>query len=290
MKRDNQLQLVAFKSNLSIKICILFGSMLIMLVVVGFLSGIISRIGFNQRNQFLIASTFQNCMVFILPAWLVARLCYSNAPQYLGLTKKTYFTEYLGVAILLICMTPALNMIIDWNENLQFPDSMSYITEKFRNWESAAAKTTEMILADSSPWGLISGVLIIGVLTGFAEEMFFRAGLQRAFYTSGWNVHLSIWTAAFIFSVLHFQFYGFVPRLLLGALFGYLYYYSGSILISSFAHTLNNSIVVISAWLVSNGFISNSIEELTLNPTIIISSAVITVILLLFFSKKLWQK
>lgn len=92
--------------------------------------------------------------------------------------------------------------------------------------------------------------------------MFFRAGLQKALTSSGLNHHLAIWTAAFIFSAVHFQFFGFVPRLLLGALFGYLYCYTGSIWIAATAHALNNSLVVLSAWLTARGVVDVRFDEI----------------------------
>jgi hypothetical protein len=70
--------------------------------------------------------------------------------------------------------------------------------------------------------------------------------------------HSAIWITAFIFSTMHFQFYGFIPRLLLGAFFGYLAFWSRSLWLPIFAHTLNNSMVVISTWLIKQN--TNAID------------------------------
>ena len=50
---------------------------------------------------------------------------------------------------------------------------------------------------------------------------------------------------AFIFSFIHFQFYGFIPRLLLGALLGYALLWSGNIRYSMIMHGTNNALSVL---------------------------------------------
>ena len=101
---------------------------------------------------------------------------------------------------------------------------------------------------NSSVPALIVNILIIGVGAGVAEEILFRGCFQRLLVTGGINHHVAIWCVAFIFSAIHFQFFGFVPRMLLGAYFGYLMYWSKSVWIPAIAHTLNNTMVVITAW------------------------------------------
>lgn len=59
------------------------------------------------------------------------------------------------------------------------------------------------------------------------------------------NNHLAVWVTAFIFSFIHFQFYGFIPRLLLGALLGYVLLWSGNIRYSMIMHGTNNALSVL---------------------------------------------
>ncbi|MDE6177435.1 MAG: CPBP family intramembrane metalloprotease, partial [Paramuribaculum sp.] len=92
---------------------------------------------------------------------------------------------------------------------------------------------------------LIISVIIIGVLAGVSEELFFRGTLQRLLITRPMPPHIAIWLTAVIFSLVHFQFFGFVPRVLLGAFFGYLAWWSGSVWLPAIIHAVNNSVVVI---------------------------------------------
>ena len=96
---------------------------------------------------------------------------------------------------------------------------------------------------------LIIMILIVGVLTGIGEEFVFRGVLQRLFLDKFRNPHIAVWITAVIFSAVHFQFYGFVPRMLLGAFFGYLLVWSGNIWLPIIAHALNNSFSVAGAYI-----------------------------------------
>ncbi len=256
------------KLNLFRKLCILFVSFFTLLCFAGLLQGGLLTTSLSQRTVLLIGSVMQNLMAFILPAVIVAWLSKPSAPmRYLGATTAVSWKWIAAAVVLFILMLPALNQIIFWNAHFTFPSSMSGIETTMREWEQNAAEMTEVILAGNSWSTLISGVLIVGVITGIAEETFFRAGLQKAFTSAGVNPHIAVWGAAFIFSAVHFQFFGFIPRLLLGAMFGYLYYYSGSLWTAAFVHALNNSIVVVCSWLSARGAGAVNPEQIGVSST-----------------------
>lgn len=263
MNTDNASRTTLMAPTLANRLGTLLMTFFVMIIIVGLSKGVIDYLaGGSVRNAFLVSSCLQNILAFIFPAWLAAYLCSTDASRYLGLSQPVRSMQFIGVIALLVIMTPAMDFIVNWNSGMKLPESMHSLEQTMRDWEEAAARTTAMILGDSSVWGLVSGVLIVGLLTGFAEEMFFRAGIQRAMTSAGINAHVAIWTTAVIFSAVHFQFFGFIPRVLLGAVFGYLYMYTGSVLVSAWAHALNNSTVVISAWLMARGITSVEIERM----------------------------
>ena len=144
-----------------------------------------------------------------------------------------------------------MNRLVAWNESIHLPASWSGLESVLRDSENAAQAMVQQIMGGSTVWDLIAAILIVGVLTGIAEELFFRGALQRLLQSKFGNKHLAIWSAAFIFSAVHLQFFGFFPRLLMGAYFGYLVVWSGSLRLSMFAHALNNSLVVLNFWLLN---------------------------------------
>ena len=147
-----------------------------------------------------------------------------------------------------------MNFIVHCNESIAFPEAFHDIEIQLKSMEESSQKSIEILLGfntSTSIVNLIISILIIGILAGLSEELFFRGALQNIFRTSSMKYHSAIWVTALIFSAMHFQFYGFIPRLLLGAFFGYLAFWSKSLWLPIFAHVLNNSMVVISTWLIS---------------------------------------
>jgi membrane protease YdiL (CAAX protease family) len=134
------------------------------------------------------------------------------------------------------------SVFIEWNVNVDLPDGAF---EKWaREFEDRAMETTKYLTSFSNVGQYLVAVLVIAVFAGIGEELVFRGILQNELQRSFRNHHAAIWVAAIIFSVFHVQFYGLVPRILLGALFGYLYYWSGNLMVPIFAHFVNNFFAV----------------------------------------------
>ncbi|MDE7181120.1 MAG: CPBP family intramembrane metalloprotease [Muribaculaceae bacterium] len=252
---------VLIRPTLGNKIATLLISVFVMMITVGLLNNLLAGSGLSERNSFLIGSALQNIFAFIFPAYLTAFLFSRGASEYLGLSTRLTSFQIAAALFFLVIIGPFLNLVIEWNASLHLPDSMSAVETSWREMEDNAARISDTILRDSSWWGLISGILFVGCLTGFAEEALFRGGLQKAFTMSGINQHVAVWAVAFIFSAVHLQFFGFVPRLILGAVFGYAYYYSGSLWVSAAMHAFNNSSVVVMQWLLARHVVSVNADE-----------------------------
>ena len=115
--------------------------------------------------------------------------------------------------------------------------------------EDQVDNTIDLLMGGTGVKDLIFSILLIGVLTGISEELFFRGALQGLFASTKLNKHLAVWITAIIFSAMHFEVYGLLPRMLLGAFFGYLLWWTGSLWIPIFAHALNNSVVCVMTWI-----------------------------------------
>lgn len=248
------------KLTLMTRFCIVIAVFFIAFIAVSIFGSILNSVdAISERTRILTISAVQNIVVFILPAWVGARLESRQPMNKLSLTRCPRLQTIFGIIAIYVLALCALNQIVYWNDNMSLPSSMSEFEHTLRTWEDNSRALTGVLLSDSSVGGLISGILIIGCLTGLSEELFFRAGIQRMLSES-MSRHAAIWVSALIFSAMHFQFFGFVPRLLLGAFFGYLYTWSGTIWSSAFAHILNNSIVVLSSWLMARGVDNADLE------------------------------
>lgn len=215
----------------------------------------------GSREGMLASSVAQNIVTF-LGAALMASFFLSNRPfQFLGLNVAPRGMTAFNIVMCLILGMPFLNEVVWLNTQMHFPQALSGIENWMRSLEDMAGKQVDTLLGVRSLGGLIVNIFIIGVLTGFCEEIFFRGTLQRCLASHGTDRHVAIWMAALIFSLLHFQFFGFVPRLLLGAFFGYVFTWTGSIYACAFAHALFNSLTVAMVWLTNHGCHADAIEK-----------------------------
>lgn len=176
--------------------------------------------------------------------------------------------------------------VVEWNAGIHFPDALRSFEEWARMNEDQRAEMTTFMTTFTSTGDLMLALLVIAIIPAIGEELVFRGLFQNELgYITG-NAHLSIWLAALLFSAFHVQFFGFVPRLLLGVLFGYLYLWSGSLLIAMFAHFVNNAFAVLSLYFYQMGAIDVSPEEPTaMSLPVVLFAAAMTALLLVGFRK-----
>lgn len=137
---------------------------------------------------------------------------------------------------------------IEWNEGIQFPEFMAGFEEWARTTEEQLAEATKYFTSFNNVGEYLFAMLVISILPGIGEELMFRGVLQNSFQRWTKNPHIAIWVSAFIFGAIHMQFFGLVPRMMLGAVFGYLYVWSGNIWYPIIAHAINNGIGVTIAY------------------------------------------
>ena len=176
--------------------------------------------------------------------------------------------------------------IIEWNESFVFPDGFQELESLLRDQEEKALVMTQLLTTFDSFGYTLFAFFVIAIIPGFGEELLFRGILQNQLYRISQNSHLAIWISAFIFSAIHMQFYGLVPRMLLGALFGYLYIWSGSIWIPMIAHATNNGFTVIMMYLHQQNIVQTDIEEIEPNPFMALPSILLCGLLIFVFYRK----
>jgi len=225
---------------------------LFLLIIAGVLLPFIPRFVSRPESAVRIAAVIQDLLVFILPAIGTAMVVTRLPAKLLAVDKWPRPTILLLSVAVLLCSIPAMNWIIEWNKEWHLPESMADVERFFRQLENSAQATTDLLMRGASIPAMIVSVLIVGVLAGFSEELFFRGAFQRILSMTNMNHHLIIWLVAFIFSAFHFQLFGFLPRMLLGGFFGYLLWWSGSLWLPILLHIINNTLVVITEYISTN--------------------------------------
>lgn len=193
--------------------------------------------------------------IFILPPLVAAYFISYNISDYLKINKSASVNSYFLAILAMVVSLPLINLAIELNENLNLPEMLKGVEDWMRGTESKAAELTEAFLHTKTINGLMVNIFMIALLPAIGEELFFRGYLQRIFGEWLKNSHVAIFITAIIFSTFHMQFFGFLPRALLGVMLGYLFHWSGSLWLSVVAHFFNNAAAVIVAYLHFNGYI-----------------------------------
>ena len=201
---------------------------------------------------------------FLVPPLLLSITEKKNPAKFYGLKWPDF--KLLGIVFLIMLVSmPIMELTAMLNQKMVLPELLKPIEEWMKSKEDEAMQTTLLLLKMNSIKELLMNLFMIALLPAVAEELMFRGGVQRTF--SRWfnNPHVAIWTSAIIFSAIHMQFYGFVPRLLLGAGFGYIYYFSGNLWYAMLGHFLNNAYAVCAAWYMQKNNIPLSATDSTID-------------------------
>ena len=188
---------------------------------------------------------FQSTAMFLLPPLCVAYLWSQEPMKWLKVSEFQSF-KVSGIAILLMLVAlPAINLLSYWNQQMSLPAFLEPLEQWMKTSEESAKVLTEQFMQATTFGGLIINILLMALLPALGEELTFRGVLMNFFEVKGKRVHLAIWCTAILFSAIHLQFYGFIPRMLMGALFGYMLVWTGSLWVPILMHFTNNAAAVL---------------------------------------------
>ncbi len=229
--------------------------------------------------------------IFIFAPLLFFILVEKNSFRKLGLDYNPFTINYLLIVILMLIALPGINYTHALNQALHLPAWLSGPEKWMLDKEEAANRLTDAFLGLKSPSDLFWNIIMFGLLPAVGEELFFRGALFSILREWTKRINLTIFITAFLFSAIHLQFYGFLPRFLLGLGFGYLFYFTGSLWAPMLAHFVNNTLAVVAAYLFSIGKSSVNYSELGSvdNVTISVVSIVLTIILFKIISQRNWS-
>ncbi len=230
--------------------------------------------------------TVQAIGLFILPPLILAYLYQGSISKYLYLNKSFQGSSFLMVIVLMVFMMPFINFTAELNSRLSLPGWLSDIEQWMRNSEEEAARLTEAFLNVKTIPGLAFNLFMVAFLPAIGEELLFRGVIQKIFTRMTRNHHWGIWISAILFSAMHMQFFGFIPRMVLGAVFGYLLVWSGSMWLPMLGHFLNNAIAVTAMFLVNNGTIGEGVEDYGSTSYYAATISLVIIAALLFLIKR----
>jgi len=255
----------------------------LMLVVFGAVLGSLLAfvvMGFGSMsdiNGLRVGQICSQVVGFVLPPLFYAFLMKEKPINYLGF-KKMPLVALLGVAAMFTVL-PFNSMITEWNESFTLPESMAKIEESFRKTQDMADALMDKLLSVDNIGGLMINILMIGLLAAVGEELLFRSVIQPFMIRICKNALVGILITSVLFSAMHFEFYGFIPRIILGMMLGYMFYITGSIWSSMLMHFVNNATIVVLYYLNFNKIIELDVDNFgsSENVFVIIGSLFVTV-------------
>lgn len=191
----------------------------------------------------------QSMGLFVVPP-ILAALFFSTTPvRYLSMDRTPGFWVFCFAALAVLSSMPFINWLITINESMSLPVWLGEVEQWMRDTEDQAAALTEAFLKMPDTGTFFFNLFMIAVIPAIGEEMVFRGVLQRLFTEWLGNIHFAVILSALCFSAMHMQFYGFIPRLTLGLILGYMMVFSGSLWVPILAHFVQNGTVVVVTWL-----------------------------------------
>ena len=229
---------------------------------------------FRLKIKLLIISLF----IFLVPVLFFVKLVSNNTKEYLQLNNNFNRQMIMIVVVIILMILPFIAFMSQINETVisLLPDYFDSIVSWMKTAENDAKEITIAFLKMENIIDLVFNLFLIAIIPAVGEELFFRGVLQKLFIKWTTKKHFSILITAFLFSAIHMQFFGFFPRFILGALLGYLFFYSGNLWVPIIAHFFNNAMAIV----VSYSSVKQSINTdlLSENLEVSISQILISVL------------
>ena len=262
---------------------------LILGTVIGFAYVFITKSNPQDLNALRFMQISSQLFTFVFPPIAYAFLVKEKPVNALGLKNSKILWFLIGTAMIFAIM-PLNSIFAEWNAGLTLPDSMSKIESLMKQMQESATAMIEKFVSVDTIGSLILNLFMIAGLAAIGEELLFRSIIQTSLIKICKNAHVGILIASAIFSFIHLEFYGFVPRLILGMLLGYMFYFSGSIWIPMLMHFLNNGTVVLIYFLNNKGITNIDVDTFGQTSIPILIVSIVVMIVLFLFSIKYSDK
>lgn len=213
--------------------------------------------------------------LFVIPALVFSWLHSGDIGSYMNLKAKPMAIYFLYGFLIILCIQPFIAYLSELNQKMSLPSFLTGLEQWMKAKEEDAKNVTDAFLQVKTVAGLGVNMVVVALAAAIGEEFLFRGVLQRMLLEATGRIHLAIVITAIIFSAFHIQFYGFVPRVILGMLLGYLYYFSGSIWVSVLAHFTNNGMALIADYLYRNQYTSFNPDDNTSVPLLAVIVSVL---------------
>jgi len=254
-----------YKILIRLIVCVLVGmiaSVSLAMPAFYWIMSLFSNLSFNSfRSRLIIGQVFVSLGGFIFAPLIYWRYATKGKSPFFSNYKNLNIKNFVIVLSLMLVSMVINSWFIKWNADLKLPSWLSSFEAWAKQQEDARQQIIDIITNFNSLGSFLIGIVVIGIIPAFGEEILFRGIIQNIICSIKKNMSFSIVITAFVFSAIHVQFYGFIPRFLLGILFGYIYWYTNNLIYPIFAHFVHNSLVVTMLFLKQKSIVQYDINE-----------------------------
>jgi membrane protease YdiL (CAAX protease family) len=216
----------------------------------------------NKHDNFNIIRLIQifvSIFSFALPAIIYSRAYDYTSFSYAFAKQKSHILLWILVPLLIITFYPFLNFTYILNKQ-------SFLGSLMLEQQAQYKLFVEALLSPKSILYLVFNFMMVALVPAIVEEWIFRGTLQKLL-SEKLNIHLAVLASAIIFSLIHFEFSGFLPRMFLGILLGYIFYFSGNIWLCIWMHLFNNGMEVVLMYIKNIQQVGKELYEEPTMPT-----------------------
>jgi membrane protease YdiL (CAAX protease family) len=223
---------------------------------------------------------------FILAPWFYLRFIEKKRVGLLNPNPRIELVPAILALIISVVFMAVNFKFAEWNAQMVLPDFLKEVEAWMRMQEDKLEEATVFLTSINNLYELAFAMVVIAIIPAVGEEFLFRGLIQNQLQSWTKNSHVAVWITGILFSAIHIQFFGFVPRMLLGVLFGYMYLWSGNLLYPILAHFANNGFQVMMLYLYKSEFTNFNIDNADTVPwTVFFTSAVISAVLILSYRR-----
>lgn len=222
---------------------------------------VVEKISTDESNYLKFIQLVNQLGMFVFPAFGFVLLIRKPISTYYFFDRIPEAKNLFLIVLLVIFSAPLIGLLTLLNQQLVLPDWLNSIELWMRNMEDKSTVLTNHIAMSQKPGDLWINLLVMALIPAIGEELIFRGLILRFMIHYIKKIHLSVILVAILFSAIHMQFYGFLPRMFLGLILGYLLVWTSSMWAPILFHFTNNAIAVFVMYLSSSGKISSRPED-----------------------------
>jgi membrane protease YdiL (CAAX protease family) len=240
----------------------------------------------DVRNAILLMQGLGSAIGLIFVPWYYLKISEGRGIGPFFKDERQWPSVTAAILLTVVGFAIAISPVVEWNAMIEFPEWMGAFGRWAKETEATAEVIIKTITSNLTPLTFLFTFVVVAIIPAIGEELVFRGLIQTEVQRAVKNPHVAILITAAMFSAFHFQFLGFFPRMLIGGILGYLYFWSGNLWVPILGHLVNNGLQVIGLYLNQLGIMSLDLDSTESAPLSMVGAAIVVTCILLFYLKR----